>query len=236
MDEDKELKIWAALFTTYMILGFKQGVKLFATTMSPEDLFTAHTLHAIRSMSFRHAAVTLKTTEDDLRKLVTEAAKEGQSIQELAKGIDKMYGDKMGYRSKRIARTEMTQAVNEGAVRVLKAEGVTHKEWRTLVDGRERDSHRAAHGQIVPMELPFILEDYGGGGGTCMMPGADSLPPGEKINCRCNVVNAKAPKYSKEVLDVLFLRTHGSLERNFMVQLRRAFQEQRIRVLSHFPS
>ncbi len=69
-----------------------------------------------------------------------------------------------------------------------------------------------------------------------MAPGSETLSAGEKINCRCTVVGVGVPEDRKAQLDKRFLRAHGALEGKFVVQLRRAFQEQRTRVLSHFPS
>lgn len=84
-----------------------------------------------------------------------------------------------------IARTEATGANNYGALRALGDEGVQEKEWLATGDQRTRPSHRAADGQIVPVDEPFIV-----GGHEMMMPGDPAAPVDELANCRCCLVGA----------------------------------------------
>lgn len=66
----------------------------------------------------------------------------------------------------------------------LKRQGYRYKEWHTIMDGRERDTHAIANGQIVPIDEPFIV------GGYKMMFPRDvtyGAPPKEIINCRCSI-------------------------------------------------
>ena len=88
------------------------------------------------------------------------------------------------------------------------------KVWNAKLDEKTRDSHVSMHGETVPFGLPFIVggsqirrEDLGqdgprlpiddparrretevtGGGYPAQAPGDWSLPPQERINCRCSV-------------------------------------------------
>lgn len=56
------------------------------------------------------------------------------------------------------------------------------KTWNSLMDGKERPTHHAAHGQEVPVTQPFEVGDA-----KLMQPGDSSLgaPLSEVINCRC---------------------------------------------------
>ncbi|MCM1276050.1 MAG: phage head morphogenesis protein [Lachnospiraceae bacterium] len=67
----------------------------------------------------------------------------------------------------------------------LKRQGYKYKEWKTIMDGHERDTHAIANGQRVPIDEPFIV------GGYKMMFPRDvtyGAPPKEIINCRCSIV------------------------------------------------
>jgi hypothetical protein len=102
-------------------------------------------------------------------------------------------------RARRVARTEATSAWNSGALAALAEEGRTHKRWVATVSGRgaanpdgtprTRESHREAHGQVVPLSRPFRV-----GRSLLMAPGDPSAPPWETVNCRCTVVGADEPE------------------------------------------
>jgi hypothetical protein len=57
--------------------------------------------------------------------------------------------------------------------------------WNSLLDGRERPAHHAAHGQTRPVDEPFEV-----GGELLRFPGDSSLGAsvGNTINCRCFLV------------------------------------------------
>ena len=59
---------------------------------------------------------------------------------------------------------------------------VQSKTWWANLDGRVRDSHRAAHGETVPYDTPFSV-----GGDLLRFAGDDSRGAGTEnlCNCRC---------------------------------------------------
>jgi len=59
-----------------------------------------------------------------------------------------------------------------------------NKEWITILDGRERDSHHEADGQIQVATMPFIVQ-----GEMLMYPGDTFFGASASniINCRCSV-------------------------------------------------
>ena len=61
-------------------------------------------------------------------------------------------------------------------------QGKTHKQWLTVIDGHERDSHAEVNGQILPIGEPFVLQ-----GGEMMHAHDDSLGASDEelVNCRC---------------------------------------------------
>jgi SPP1 gp7 family putative phage head morphogenesis protein len=195
-----------------------------------EDLFTIGVKQAIARKSFEHAALAVETTRDQLAELVQKAALEGQSTAELAKGIREAFDFNQKVRSLRIARTEMTDTINDATTYALKREGYRQKQWSTVIDGRERPTHDAENGQVVGIDDVFHV-----GGASCSFPGQDILPPAERIQCRCTCVGAGIPEDRILQLGQRFLRIHGSIELKFVVSLRKAFLSQRDRILSRLP-
>lgn len=92
------------------------------------------------------------------------------------------------WRANRIARTELTAAVNGGQYRahltLAAAEGVEpRKQWMATTDERTRPSHAAANGQVRDLSRPFAI-----GGAPLMYPGDPAGPAEETVNCRCALV------------------------------------------------
>ncbi|MGE0536647.1 MAG: phage minor head protein [Pirellulales bacterium] len=233
-DEEEESKTWSILFLPFLLLGFRKGIDLGLKqgpgTTKPEDVFTASVRQALEGRSLDHASKTIGTTKEALQGELKAAIEGGESVKQLAKRIDQLYGQQMGYRSVRIARTELTGVVNEGTVKTLAREGFTQKEWSTVIDGRERPTHADANGQVVGINDFFRV-----GGASCAAPGDPILPVSELVNCRCICVGAGLQEDRRKAIGREFLRLHGAIEYRFVVSLRRAFSEQRNRVLSQFP-
>jgi len=110
--------------------------------------------------------------------------------------IDRMaarYSDKLlRQRGETIARTETLKALNAGRQEALdqlienpnndvRAEDVV-RAWDSTGDGKTRETHASADGQVVGQGVPFTV-----GGYSMMYPGDTSLgaPAGETVNCRC---------------------------------------------------
>lgn len=55
-----------------------------------------------------------------------------------------------------------------------------YKTWRSLSDGKVRESHRDLNGQKVPVQLPFSVD-----GQSIRFPRDPLSPPSLTINCRC---------------------------------------------------
>lgn len=196
-----------------------------------DDIFTVAVRQALREKAFTHAAKAIGTTKDLIQTEFFAALHNGESIQQLAQRIDTLFGKTTGYRSKLIARTELTGVINDGTVRTLTTEGFQEKKWSTVIDGRERPAHAEANGQTVSIHQPFII-----GGSPGMYPGDPNLPISQTAQCRCTVVGAGVPVDRVKALGEEFLRLHGTLENRFVVYLRRAFSAQRDRILSTLPS
>jgi len=90
-------------------------------------------------------------------------------------------------RSEKIIRTEMhrvNQMANQARMEQLfEQRPELRKQWITTLDGRQRETHEAAHLQIRKIDRPFIV-----GKAKLMFPGDPAGPPEEVINCRCQSV------------------------------------------------
>lgn len=125
-----------------------------------------------------------QTTRQRLMRHLAEGTEAGETVQQMAKRIDDLYLDQIiPNRSLTIARTETVNAANWAGHKAAADTGEPmEKEWQTNKDGRERDSHRSADGQRVPLDQPFTV-----GGFKMMWPGDGTLgaPADEIVNCRC---------------------------------------------------
>lgn len=216
------------------MLAFKKGITHandMGLSADEKDVFTPTVKAFIEKWSFEKSQLITGTTKDMLKEKLQNAIEDGTSSKDFAKTISDLYGEMTTSRSLTTARTELTGAIGYGTHETLQAEGETEHEWSTVMDGRERDSHAEADGQVVPIGEPFKLA-----GGDAMFPGDPSLPPEESCNCRCAEVMAGLSEDRKRVMNDQFLRVHGALEARLVVSLHRYYNEQRDRVLSHFPS
>lgn len=111
-------------------------------------------------------------------KLIDNAINRMQAITEKKRGND-------------IARTESITALRAGQFESINQAVDTGevdrndvvKEWDDSGnDGRTRDTHRRADGQVVPVDQPFIV-----GGDRLMYPGDPRGSAKETINCRCSM-------------------------------------------------
>lgn len=90
------------------------------------------------------------------------------------------------WRAERIARTETIGAFNAGAYAAAEAQQALdgdplRLQWWATRDTRTRTTHRAAHGQVVPVGERFQV-----GRARLLFPGDPSVDaPEEVINCRC---------------------------------------------------
>jgi uncharacterized protein with gpF-like domain len=145
-----------------------------------------------------------ETTRDDIARILARAQADGASIPDVQKqfiGLFDRYLDGVlpedpefqwftdrvpAYRTELIARTELTRSAGAGTDALFKEWNVQKKEWlATRGDGRTRDTHAEADGQVVNMDEPFIV-----GGFQAMFPGDPALPMEESANCRCTELPA----------------------------------------------
>ena len=138
-------------------------------------------------------AYSKELAQSAIRSAINEAMQRNLNLDETAKLIERRVKSEWRkasvFRADRIARTELGKAQSYGAEIGAEATGLQlNKQWMTFIDGRERDSHRAANGQIVPMGGFFEV-------------GIDKLKAPRiggsaenVINCRCTHVHIPAKR------------------------------------------
>lgn len=131
-------------------------------------------------------------TKDQVRRIVGSvvdaATEEGLGTAETARRIRsalKAEGEVInGWRSLRIARTEVMTASNAGSLRGAKDLGMPmDKIWIATMDQRTRDNHATMNNVAVDINDSFKLDD----GAEMDGPGDDMGGASNVVNCRCTV-------------------------------------------------
>jgi len=90
-------------------------------------------------------------------------------------------------RAEAAAITEANAAGNAGTLASIKSVaaevGFAGKQWLSAKDMRVRPDHRHMNGTTVPLDADFIV-----GGFPAPYPGHPSLPPEQRIRCRCVIL------------------------------------------------
>lgn len=125
------------------------------------------------------------TTYEAIQRAMMDGVTAGESIDDIAARIRQVFAQADEVRAVTIARTEVISAYNGAAtfgVTQLSADVVAGQEWIATRDGRTRESHASADGQVVAVGQPFVV-----GGHEGAYPGDPVLPADETVNCRCAV-------------------------------------------------
>lgn len=133
----------------------------------------------INTKAFKFSEEVNHTTEDALRRELTEAITAGESLSAVEDRVARVFDIARGSRTAMIARTEVISASNEGAVASYKQSGVVEGvEWISSRDNRVRDEHQI-DGETV--QLGGIFSN------GLQYPGDPQGEPSNVINCRCTV-------------------------------------------------
>lgn len=128
----------------------------------------------------------LKTLIQLTTKLSRDPEWQALGTAEQARILRRQFDGYSKYQAERFIKTETTaisnKAILESATTIFPADQL-YKEWSTALDGRERASHRAADGQSVPFNQPFIVQ-----GEELMEPGDRRGSASNVINCRCAAI------------------------------------------------
>ena len=126
---------------------------------------------------------TLDTITDDASNWLRGAHEEGLDIDDIADRLNEelFEGRLEDHVAERAARTGTVSTSNVGTHTAHEeAPGVIAERWLATGDDRTRESHAAAHGQVVGVDRTFEV-----GGSFLRHPGDPRAPLEELVNCRC---------------------------------------------------
>lgn len=147
----------------------------------------------IRARANQLAGQVTTTTYDAIQRALADGVANGASIDDLAVAVQDVFADATANRALTIARTEVISASNGSAslaASQLPSDVAAGQEFIATRDGRVRDDHADADGQVVPMGAPFDV-----GGEPLLYPGDPSGSPENIINCRCTVAFLTPKEY-----------------------------------------
>lgn len=168
--------------------GIRAGRELASRRFALDISFETIPEHAIEELE--EWAVTASQSVSDemaqnMRNYLRGAYEEGLSIDDIAEEFGSEFvEDRLhGTHEEQIARDVVQGTSNQGNHTAFEEADVFAEQWNTALDGRQRESHGAADGQIVGLENTFIV-----GGHELRYP-HDPLGPVEEVtNCRCNLL------------------------------------------------
>ena len=125
---------------------------------------------------------TEKIFKATVNKIVDAAGESGQSVQNMARQIQKELNFSNTYRATRIARTEVIGASNAGSLEGAKQAGIPlRKVWVPIVDEKSRPEHAEMSGSPpIALDEKFVVM-----GEEIDRPGEGSAE--NVINCRCGL-------------------------------------------------
>lgn len=168
--QQKKVSTKAGLYEPQLIR--EEDVGLFRTNPQIED--------GLRYNTFQASDTTLARVTQNITNNLADSYHEGLGIRDAGRRITKEFAGLKGWESRRIARTEINSAQNEGAFSAYDELGVEYQMWWTGKDNRVRDSHRPLHGHIVAVGNTFS--------NGLLYPGDKSGPIKEWIYCRCTSI------------------------------------------------
>jgi len=182
-------KLFASHYRTVMIeFGNRilSGLKAHKPTAHKDvnDAFMTRVNDFIRVYALDRATSISGTTIDQLRSIISAGTLEGLANREIARNITERIPTIANYRSNTIARTETHSASGYASEMAATETGLSlKKEWVAFIDGREREAHAEANGQVVARD-----EDFTVGGEQLSYAGDPSGSAENIINCRCTVL------------------------------------------------
>lgn len=136
-----------------------------------------------RRWAASNAAAKVTQIADTTRKQISRIIEsvEGSSVDDVARAITNRISSIGRARAAVIARTEIHTASNAANTMGANATDVVRrKEWIAASDGRTRESHAIANGQVVERDEKFQV-----GAANLAFPGDPEGPAMETVQCRC---------------------------------------------------
>ncbi len=145
------------------------------------NTFAGLTQNWVTSEGARRVVAITTTTRNTITKIVADALAEGLSVDATAVKITNKAASIARGRAATIARTELHSASNFASWASTETLNIPlQKEWIASGDGRTRETHIVANGQLRAKHAAFDV-----GGRSMQYPGDPAGGPKEVINCRC---------------------------------------------------
>ena len=194
----KEQFIEQYLIGLYLVVGLKFGRPVFKKLLGikqefQEGVFRSAVLSFIRLAGADRVKNITATTKKRIRTILKSGVEAGLGVREIVKLMRNQFKDINRKRAMRIARTEVINASNFGAMQGATMTNLDlNKEWISTLDSRTRQDgfdHVVADGQIKQRDEPFIVS-----GQSLRWPVDSSLgaSAGNTIQCRCTLAFIKA--------------------------------------------
>lgn len=168
----------------------KQEAILFGTSVDIERLVAEY--FATRQLLLTNISLRLASQIDTV---IQTARAEGLTLSQIAKKVTDTFASVSVSRAALISRTETHNAVSyanhlyHGSV-AQDLDVKMMKTWVSTSDGRTRPEHRAANGQTVEMNEPFVLAHPKLGSVEMQYVSDPAGGAYHSVNCRCVVVYA----------------------------------------------
>lgn len=145
------------------------------------DLDYGRARTAAKTMTMKFANEITTTTEEKLRKAISDGIEAGEGATKLADRVKTVFNDASTSRAVLIGRTESTKAYSSGSLDAMKQNNIGKKEWLTANDDDVRQSHSDCEGQgAIDLSMQFS--------NGLAFPGDPSGDPDEVCNCRCTLL------------------------------------------------
>lgn len=120
------------------------------------------------------------TTRSLISDVIEQGIKDRVSADVVADRLSEMFEDLNPTRARTISQTAVTGGWEAGQDAAYIEGGVPEKGWLTRRDGDVRETHAAAHGQVVRIDEPYFV-----GGEALRYPGDPNGSAKNVIRCRC---------------------------------------------------
>ena len=140
----------------------------------------------IKDWSQQLADIMNLTTKDSIERILLDAQEKGWSIDDTAKIISDSGIRQPGYRSRRVALTEVLRIESYAQQEAMVQNPLAYaKKWKHVLSSNPRENHMAINGQQVFKRETFTLTGADGATYRPLCPRDTSLPASESVNCHC---------------------------------------------------
>lgn len=184
------------------VLGFNPDA---ADAFTDDGRITKPAEYFIKSWSEDLAKLMRLNTNTIIEDVLLQAAEKGLSIDETADLIADRGIRSAGYRSRRVALTEVLRTESYAELEGMRQDPYTIKKvWKHTDAAIEpRENHIAMDGQTAYVDEPFELVGADGATYHPMCPRDTSLPAKETVNCHCIMGREKDDKILGMTLEEL---------------------------------